>query len=89
VAPEQPVTTQPRRSKSIAQRLLERISDLPPRQREIAMMCWLPGFSVAEASRQLSIAPGTVKATLYQARRRIRRATDPQDWCFMSEDSDE
>lgn len=44
---------------------------LPALQRRAVVCRWLLGHSTDEAAAELNVAPGTIKATLYQARRKI------------------
>ncbi len=50
----------------------DRIVGLPSLQLRVAALRWLLAHSTAETARELGISPGTVKASLYQARQNIR-----------------
>lgn len=54
---------------------------LPERQREVVALFYLEDRSVAQVAEVLSIADGTVKATLHAARRTLSAALglDPED----------
>ncbi|MEO1236036.1 MAG: sigma-70 family RNA polymerase sigma factor [Planctomycetota bacterium] len=54
-------------------RLSDRIDALPDRQREAVTLRYLHELSVAETAEAMGCAAGTVKATLSQALRRLRR----------------
>ena len=45
---------------------------LPARQRDVVLLRLVEGVSTAETARLLECAEGTVKATLYQATRKLR-----------------
>jgi RNA polymerase sigma-70 factor (ECF subfamily) len=50
------------------------LQHLSPRQRTVVVMTYFGGLSTAEVASGLRIAPGTVKATLHQARQALRQA---------------
>ncbi len=54
-------------------RLADLLSVLPERQRLVAALVYGADLSIDDVARALGVAPGTVKATLWQARRSIRR----------------
>lgn len=56
--------------------LAELLAVLPERQRSIVALHYVDDRSVAEIADVLSIAPGTVKASLWKARRTLRRHHD-------------
>jgi RNA polymerase sigma-70 factor, ECF subfamily len=47
------------------------IAELPPRQREIALLRWQDHLRTAEIAARLGVAEGTVHATLHAARRKL------------------
>jgi RNA polymerase sigma factor (sigma-70 family) len=49
----------------------EIIEDMPPRQREIALLRWQAHLKIAEIAERLSVAEGTVHASLHNARRKL------------------
>lgn len=51
----------------------EAVRSLPDRQRTVIVLHYLEELSVAEVADVMEIAPGTVKATLSQARDALRR----------------
>jgi RNA polymerase sigma-70 factor, ECF subfamily len=54
-------------------RLAEWLDVLPERQRAAVALFYVDDLSIAEIASVLSVAPGTVKATLWKARRSLRR----------------
>jgi RNA polymerase sigma factor (sigma-70 family) len=52
-------------------RAREIIEDMPPRQKEIALMRWQDHLRAAEIAGRLGLAEGTVHAHLYAARRKL------------------
>ena len=52
--------------------VLDTLSGLTERQRDVIVLRLLDGLSVADTGKRLGIADGTVKATLSQALKRIR-----------------
>ena len=52
-------------------RAREIIEDMPPRQREIALLRWQDHLRVAEIATRLGLAQGTVHAQLHNARRKL------------------
>ena len=52
-----------------AARVLE---GLPPREREVAMLCWLRGVEIDDAARELGIERNAVDQALHRARRKLR-----------------
>lgn len=70
----------------------DEIAALPGLQRRAAVCRWLLGHSTDEAAAELRVAPGTIKATLYQARRRIRShlaERNQRHACEPDDDSDQ
>jgi RNA polymerase sigma-70 factor (ECF subfamily) len=53
--------------------LREVLASLPDRQREAVVLRFLEELSVAQTARAMHCAPGTVKATVHQALRTLRR----------------
>lgn len=58
--------------KTAAKRAREAFECLSPRQREVFQLCEQQGLPPTQAAEQLGIAPGTVRALLYRARRALR-----------------
>jgi RNA polymerase sigma-70 factor (ECF subfamily) len=52
-------------------RAREVIEDLPPRQREIALLRWQDHLRITEIAERLGVAEGTVHASLHAARRKL------------------
>ena len=52
-------------------RARELIEDMPPRQREIALLRWQDHLPIAEIATRLGVAEGTVHAQLHNARRKL------------------
>jgi RNA polymerase sigma-70 factor (ECF subfamily) len=52
------------------------IAALPPKMREVLVLHDIEGYEHAEVAEMLGIAPGTSKAHLHQARRRLREILD-------------
>lgn len=57
----------------------ELVADLPDRQRTITTLKYANDLTVDEIARRLSIAPGTVKAQLFKARRSIGKRIEAND----------
>ena len=55
------------------------LSNLPRRQREVAVFYYFLDFDVAEIARLLRIPEGTVKGALYRARRSLAAALGTED----------
>ena len=53
------------------------IARLPPRARAVFVLRDVEGFSVGEVAALLGMAPGTVKAHLFNARKRLAAQLDP------------
>jgi RNA polymerase sigma-70 factor, ECF subfamily len=49
------------------------LAELPPRQREVVLLRFFEGLSVAETAAASGMAEGTVKAALHQAFRALRK----------------
>jgi RNA polymerase sigma factor (sigma-70 family) len=49
----------------------EIIEDMPPRQRQIALLRWQEHLRVAEIAARLGVAEGTVHSSLHNARRKL------------------
>ncbi|MFF5988717.1 sigma-70 family RNA polymerase sigma factor [Prauserella flavalba] len=48
------------------------LGELSPRHREVLMLCFFQGMSVADAATQLGVAEGTVKSRTHYALRALR-----------------
>ena len=65
--------------------LREEIERLPSRQKEVVMMHYLDGNSVADVAALLSISVKSVEGRLYQARKRLRqRLNDTGSWAKVA-----
>ncbi len=53
------------------------LAGMPPKRRACAVMCLVVGMSVHEAGEALSVADGTVRKHLDEARRELRVVWDP------------
>jgi hypothetical protein len=62
----------------LADELRERISRLPPREREIVVLYYFGDLSVAEVAAEAGCRVGTVKATLHHARKALADALRPE-----------
>ena len=58
-------------------RARELIEDMPPRQREIALLRWQDHLRIAEIAARLGVAEGTVHAQLHNARRKLIEGLEP------------
>lgn len=57
------------------------VRDLPKRQRWAIVLHYVDDLSVCDVAAVLNVAPGTVKASLWQARRKLASlATADRDW---------
>ena len=56
--------------------LLQRLSD---RQREVITLRYFEELSIEETAHAMQIAPGTVKATIWQALRSLRKHSETED----------
>ena len=54
-------------------RMKDLLAVLPERQRQVVALTYVGDLSVAEVAAALDIAPGTVKASLWKARRRLEK----------------
>lgn len=54
--------------------VLEAIAALPPRQTSVVIMRCVLGESVSATATKLSMAPGTVRATLFHARKTLQKS---------------
>ena len=54
----------------------EALEQLSQRHREVLVLCFFQGFSVADAARRLGIAEGTVKSRTHYALRALRLALE-------------
>ncbi|MQA11409.1 MAG: sigma-70 family RNA polymerase sigma factor [Pseudonocardiaceae bacterium] len=50
----------------------EALAELSERHREVLLLCYFHGFSVAEASTRLGVAEGTIKSRTHYALRALR-----------------
>jgi RNA polymerase sigma-70 factor (ECF subfamily) len=57
--------------------IAERVSALPPRQREVLILLAYEGLSAEDAAQLLDMQVANVYATLYQARQRLRAELAP------------
>jgi RNA polymerase sigma-70 factor (ECF subfamily) len=57
----------------LGRRIAERVSALPPRQREVLVLVSYEGLSPREVAEVLGITEANVHATLHVARKRLRR----------------
>jgi RNA polymerase sigma factor (sigma-70 family) len=48
------------------------LDGLPPREREVAILCWLRGLEIEDVARELGIERNAVDQALHRARRRLR-----------------
>lgn len=60
------------------ERLRTMLNELPDRQREAIVLRFFEDLSVDETASVMGIAPGTVKATVFQALRAMRRRMDDE-----------
>lgn len=73
--------TNPRQAlmrKESAARVLAAVADLPERMQHCFRLRYLGELSVADIAKITGVAPGTVKATLHQARRKLQQALRQQ-----------
>ena len=59
-------------AKELRRYVAERVSALPPRQREVLILLVYEGLSAEDVAQLLELQVANVYATLYQARRRLR-----------------
>jgi DNA-directed RNA polymerase specialized sigma24 family protein len=62
-----------RESSRIVSELLE---ELPPKYREVFLLCKIEELKVTEAAEKLGVPVGTVKARVYRARRMIEKSVN-------------
>ncbi len=60
-------------------RLMEMMNQLTERQREALSLRFFEEMSVEETARAMDAAPGTIKATVFQALRHLRSWMEPKD----------
>ena len=60
----------------LARLIAQRVSQLPPRQREVLVLTSYEGFTTAEVAETLGIQESNVYATLHVARQRLKRELD-------------
>lgn len=60
-------------SSDVSSRMAELLAVLPERQRLVVALTYVADLSVADVAAALDIAPGTVKATLWKARRSLEK----------------
>jgi RNA polymerase sigma factor (sigma-70 family) len=58
-------------------RAREIIEDMPPRQRQIALLRWQDHLRIAEIAARLGVSEGTVHAQLHNARRKLITGLEP------------
>jgi RNA polymerase sigma factor (sigma-70 family) len=58
-------------------RAREIIEDMPPRQRDIALLRWQDHLRIAEIAARLGVAEGTVHSQLHNARRKLIAGLEP------------
>jgi len=63
----------------------QRVSALPPRQREVLVLMFYEGLEAEEVAKLLEIQVSCVYANLYQARRRLRTELAP----FLADEQDD
>ena len=61
------------------QALQDCLQQLPDRQREVVVLRYFEEMKIDEIAQAMNIAPGTVKATLWQALRRLRKQFENDD----------
>ena len=64
-------------AEELGRHIAQRVSALPPRQREVMILMTYEGLSANEAARVLDIQVANVYATLYEARQRLRAELAP------------
>lgn len=65
--------TQPHRSVFLANRLLEALGRLPPRQQAVVRMRLIEDASTRRTAQELDVSEGTVKTLLYRATQSLQR----------------
>jgi RNA polymerase sigma-70 factor, ECF subfamily len=60
-------------------RIIESITDLPPRQRDAITYRLIEGYSTSETARRMDCAEGTVKALVHHAITALRAALNPKE----------
>ena len=69
----QPDSAAGRASDETAGQIRSAVASLPPRDREVIVLCYLEGNAPAEIARLLSLTPNTVEVRLHRARKRLRQ----------------
>jgi RNA polymerase sigma-70 factor, ECF subfamily len=64
-------------AEELGRHIAERVSALPPRQREVLVLSFYEGLSAQEVAHLLDVQVANVYATLYQARQRLRAELAP------------
>jgi RNA polymerase sigma-70 factor (ECF subfamily) len=64
-------------AEELRRHVAQRVSALPPRQREVLVLMTYEGLAAEEVAQLLEIEMSNVYATLYQARRRLRAELAP------------
>ncbi|GAB2770403.1 sigma-70 family RNA polymerase sigma factor [Amycolatopsis magusensis] len=73
--PEQPVPDDTERALQ-GWLVAEALGQLSDRHREVLVLCFFQGFSVADAARRLGVAEGTVKSRTHYALRALKMALE-------------
>jgi RNA polymerase sigma factor (sigma-70 family) len=77
LARERPALTVGASSPDVDDDLVDKIGDLPPRQRQIMTLHYYADVSVDSIAQRLGIDPGTVKSTLHRGRRALAALLRP------------
>ncbi|MDI5981485.1 sigma-70 family RNA polymerase sigma factor [Amycolatopsis magusensis] len=73
--PEQPIPDDTERALQ-GWLVAEALGQLSDRHREVLVLCFFQGFSVADAARRLGVAEGTVKSRTHYALRALKMALE-------------
>jgi RNA polymerase sigma-70 factor (ECF subfamily) len=63
----------------MARQILDRLAEIPPRQRLMFLMRHEEGLTTDEIARHFGTTAGTVKKTIFRVVERLRREFDPRD----------